>query len=56
MHGSVRHQGWQYEVRDPEVMTRTQRLDALRDKLQKAVAEEAFELAASLRDEIRGLE
>lgn len=56
VHGAVRHQGWRYEVQDPEVMTRTQQLEVLRERLQKAVAGEEFELAASLRDEIRGLE
>jgi len=56
VHGSTRHQGWQYEHRDPDLLTREQRLHELRSKLQRAVADEAFESAATLRDEIRGLE
>lgn len=56
VHGSTRHQGWQYELRDPEIVTREQQLSDLRTRLQKAVADEAFESAAALRDQIRGLE
>jgi protein-arginine kinase activator protein McsA len=41
---------------DPEIMTRDLKLQDLRVRLQKAVADEAFEAAATLRDEIRGLE
>jgi protein arginine kinase activator len=56
VHGSTKHQGWRYESQDPDIMSREQRLQELRDKLQRAVSEEAFEAAATLRDEIRGLE
>lgn len=56
VHGSTRHDGWRYESRDPELVTRETTLHALRDRLKRAVADEAFETAASLRDEIRGLE
>jgi len=56
VHGSTKHQGWRYETQDPDVMSRDQRLQELRHKLQRAVSEEAFEAAAALRDEIRGLE
>jgi protein arginine kinase activator len=56
VHGATKHQGWRYETQDPDVLSRDQRLQELRHKLQRAVSEEAFEAAAALRDEIRGLE
>lgn len=56
VHGSTRHEGWKYEARDPDIVTREQTLQTLREKLQRAVADEAFETAATLRDQIRGLE
>lgn len=56
VHGSTKHEGWRYEARDPELVTRAETLRGLRDKLQRAVSDEAFENAAALRDEIRGLE
>lgn len=56
VHGSTKHAGWRYETRDPEIVTRAETLRDLRDKLQRAVSDEAFETAATLRDQIRGLE
>ncbi len=56
VHGSTRHEGWRHEIRDPDLLTREATLHGLRDKLQRAVADEAFEVAATLRDQIRGLE
>ena len=56
VHGSTKHEGWRYQARDPELVTRAETLRDLRDKLQRAVSDEAFETAASLRDQIRGLE
>lgn len=56
VHGSTRHEGWRYETRDPDIVTKEQTLHDLRERLQRAVADEAFETAASLRDQIRGLE
>ena len=56
VHGSTRHEGWRHEARDADLMSREVTLQELREKLQRAVAEEAFEVAASLRDQIRGLE
>ena len=56
VHGSTKHEGWRYQARDPELVTRAETLRDLRDKLQRAVSGEAFETAASLRDQIRGLE
>ena len=37
-------------------MTRDLTLQQMREKLQRAVAQEEFETAALLRDQIRGLE
>ena len=56
VHGSTKHEGWRYETRDPEIVSRAETLRELRDKLQRAVSDEAFETAATLRDRIRGLE
>jgi protein arginine kinase activator len=56
VHGSTKHTGWRYETRDPDLVTRETTLRDLRDKLQRAVTDEAFETAAALRDQIRGLE
>jgi protein arginine kinase activator len=56
VHGSTKHVGWTYETRDPDLHSREMTLQELRDRLQRAVAEEAFETAATLRDQIRGLE
>jgi len=56
VHGSTKHDGWRYETRDPDLMARELTLHELRDQLQRAVAEEQFEMAATLRDQIRGLE
>jgi protein arginine kinase activator len=59
VHGAVRHEGWRYEPQDqPEAVAppREAMLATLRSRLQRAIADEAFETAAALRDEIRGLE
>lgn len=56
VHGSTKHEGWRYGVRDPDVLSRDLTLHELRERLQRAVAAEEFETAASLRDQIRGLE
>lgn len=56
VHGSTRHEGWRYEGGDPEVMRRDIQLGELRRRLQKAIEGEEFETAATLRDQIRGLE
>lgn len=56
VHGSTRHEGWRHEAADPEVVSREATLAQLRNKLAKAVETEAFEEAAALRDQIRGLE
>jgi len=57
VHGSSHHVGEQYQslvVEAPEAPDAT--LEELRDKLRRAVEAEQFELAAELRDRIRGIE
>jgi protein arginine kinase activator len=56
VHGSTKHEGWRYAQGDPDVMVREVTLIQLRDRLQRAVDGEAFEEAATLRDQIRGME
>jgi len=59
VHGATRHEGWRYEVASADTGAPPDRevtLSALRERLRRAVADEAFETAAALRDEIRGLE
>lgn len=56
VHGSTKHAGWRYESRDPDLMAREFTLHELREQLQRAVSDEHFEMAATLRDQIRGLE
>ena len=56
IHGSTQHVGKVYLPPDPSVTDKEKRLNALRQKLQRAVSLEDFERAAKLRDEIRSLE
>lgn len=56
VHGSTRHEGWHYDGADPDVLAREATLEKLRTQLARAVEEEAFEHAATLRDQIKGLE
>lgn len=56
VHGSTRHVGWQHLSDTPEEAARETMIEALRARLVKAVEGEAFEEAAALRDQIRGLE
>lgn len=56
VHGSTRHEGWRYEPRDPGSQSRDHTLHELREQLQRAIDGEAFERAATLRDQIRALE
>jgi protein arginine kinase activator len=56
VHGSTKHVGWRYVVGDPDGVAREATLESLRARLALAVAGEAFEDAAALRDQIRGLE
>lgn len=57
VHGAAKHRGRDYEA--PEASAPASgavALDALRERLQQAVAAEEFEVAAALRDQIRALE
>jgi protein arginine kinase activator len=54
--GSTRHEGWRHDTASPDGQHRDAALALLRSRLARAVEAEAFEEAASLRDEIRGLE
>lgn len=54
VHGAARHRGHEYQA--PTFHSETTELEQLRDRLQQAVASEEFELAATLRDQIRSLE
>ncbi len=61
LHGSTTHVGDRYELpgASPEVHEGVPAVDPLaqmRDRLQEAVVAENFELAAELRDRLRGLE
>ncbi len=54
VHGAARHRGREYEA--PAFRSEVSALDELRERLQQAVASEEFEVAATLRDQIRALE
>lgn len=56
VHGNARHVGHRYSPPDPETGDRSGSLAHLRERLRQAVEQEQFEVAAALRDEIRGLE
>lgn len=56
IHGGTQHIGKVYLPPDPSATEMEKRLDALRRKLERAVAAEDFERAAKIRDEIRTME
>jgi protein arginine kinase activator len=56
VHGSSRHVGRAYEAPHPASMQRATTLVELRDRLRRAIETEQFELAATIRDQIRVLE
>lgn len=56
VHGSSRHVGREYEPPEEQEDSRIGTLLELRDRLRRAIETEQFELAANLRDQIRGLE
>lgn len=56
VHGAAQHSGREYEPPVEPGRDRDSALDALRSRLQQAVASEEFEAAATLRDQIRALE
>jgi protein arginine kinase activator len=56
LHGSSKHVGRRYEAPRPETLAEVDVRTELRDKLQRAVDAEQFELAAELRDKLRVME
>lgn len=56
VHGHSVHVGRQYRPPHGEVLERAATLSELRARLERAVEGEEFEEAASLRDQIRGME
>ncbi len=56
LHGSSKHVGHRYEPPRPESLAEVDARTELRDKLQRAVDAEQFELAAELRDKLRVME
>ena len=53
LHGSAQHKGRRYVPPAAEVVEQAGQLDQLRDRLQRAIEAEQFELAAELRDRLR---
>jgi protein arginine kinase activator len=56
IHGTARHAGVRYEPPAPTLLEHSSTLGELRERLRRAVETEQFELAASIRDQIKGLE
>jgi protein arginine kinase activator len=56
IHGNSRHNGRRYEPPAPVFFEGTSMIGELRERLRRAVETEQFELAASIRDQIKGLE
>jgi protein arginine kinase activator len=56
VHGSAQHVGRRYVPPAPDVLIRSTTIGELRDRLRRAIDNEEFELAASLRDKLKGLE
>jgi len=56
LHGSSKHVGHRYDAPRPESLAEVDARTELRDKLQRAVDAEKFELAAELRDKLRVME
>ena len=56
VHGNSRHMGRRYEPPSTTTMPDAGTINELRDRLKRAVQSEQFELAADLRDKLRGLE
>jgi protein arginine kinase activator len=56
VHGNSKHVGRAYQPPRPELFERANTLVELRERLQRAIDTEQFELAADLRDRIRVME
>ena len=56
VHGSAKHVGRVYEPPALDLSPRDSEAGVLRDRLRRAIQNEEFELAASLRDQLKGME
>ena len=56
VHGNSRHVGRRYEPPNASEMERAGTVAELRERLRRAIDGEQFELAATLRDQLKGLE
>lgn len=56
IHGNSKHTGVRYEPPAPVLLEHSSTIGELRERLRRAVETEQFELAASIRDQIKGLE
>ena len=56
VHGNSRHIGRRYVAPSPSELPHVSSATELRDRLKRAVAAEQFELAADIRDKLRGME
>lgn len=54
--GSAQHVGRRYVPPAPDVLERATTIGELRDRLRRAIQNEEFEVAATLRDQIRDVE
>jgi protein arginine kinase activator len=54
--GSAKHVGRRYVAPASDVLERATTIGELRDRLRRAIANEEFEVAATLRDQIRDVE
>ena len=56
VHGGSQHVGRRYASPDPEVLPEAGTANELRDQLRRAIESEQFEIAAGIRDRLRGME
>jgi protein arginine kinase activator len=56
VHGSSRHVGRRYDPPNESEMERAGTVAELRERLRRAVETEQFEVAATLRDQLKGIE
>ena len=56
VHGNAKHAGRQYDAPPPDLLHEVTALGELRERLRRVIAQEEFEQAAQLRDQIRGME
>ncbi|MFN8581925.1 MAG: UvrB/UvrC motif-containing protein [Gemmatimonadaceae bacterium] len=56
VHHSAKHVGRSYSPPAPDLLQRASTLGELRDQLRRAIENEEFELAASIRDKLRVME